>query len=79
VASFSTIDNSDVTLTGLYEPAVSNNINFVPFSKLTCLKLNPFVLTFLPEGKFAWVIEFKIKVFPLSYNPTTATTAPSQA
>ena len=65
------------TFTGEYEPAVSNSINLVPDSISTYLKLRPFVLTFLPEGKFLLLRLLSTKVFPLSYKPTTATIAPS--
>lgn len=66
-----------ITFTGEYDPAVSNNINLVPLSMSTYLKESPLVLTFFPEGKFEVDKLFKTNVLPLSYNPTTATMAPS--
>lgn len=77
VASFSMIEKLLITLTGEYDPAVSNKINLVPLSISTYLKLNPFVFTFFPEGRFVLLKLLSTKVLPLSYNPTTATIAPS--
>lgn len=77
VASFSIIDNSLFIFTGEYEPAVSTRIKLVPLSTFTCLNDIPLVVIFFPEGRLDSVKLFKTNVFPLSYNPTTATNAPS--
>ena len=48
----------------------------VPPSIITCLNESPLVDTFLPLGSFDSVRWLRTNVFPLSYSPSTATTAP---